>query len=84
MDVARNYAIYRFKKDEKIDLFNAEHLVAITPLTLYKLPYDDGKRQVHLRRNRTRPFAERIEGRERKNLNSKRHDMIKALTDVTL
>ena len=43
MDVARNYAIYRFKKDEKIDLFNAEHLVAITPLTLYKLPYDDGK-----------------------------------------
>ena len=43
MDRAVNYAIYRFKAGEKIDINDATHLVAITPNTFYKLPYRDGK-----------------------------------------
>lgn len=42
LDVAHNYVIYRFRKGEKIDLYSAEHIVAITPQTLYKLPYTKG------------------------------------------
>ena len=39
MDVARNYVVYRFAKGERIDLYDPSHIVAITPLTLFKLPY---------------------------------------------
>ena len=42
MDKARNYAIYRFAKGERVDLFNAEHLIDITPNTYYQLPYQGG------------------------------------------
>ncbi len=43
MDRARNYAIYRFRSGEKVNLLTAEHLVAVTPQTFYKLPYNGGK-----------------------------------------
>ena len=43
MDKARNYVIYRFKKGERIDLFNPEHIVDITSNTCYRLPYAGGK-----------------------------------------
>lgn len=39
MDEARNYVVYRFKKGERIDLYDPSHIVAITPHTMYKLPY---------------------------------------------
>lgn len=40
--MARNYAVYRFAPGERIDLNDASHIVAITPNTLYKLPYENG------------------------------------------
>lgn len=43
MDKARNYVVYRFEKGEKPDLYNAAKIVAITPNTCYKLPYNGGK-----------------------------------------
>ena len=43
MDVARNYVVYRFNKGERVDLFNPEHIVAITPNTMIKLPYAGGQ-----------------------------------------
>ena len=43
MDEARFYAIYQFKKGEKINLSDAEHLVMVTPSTMVKLPYENGK-----------------------------------------
>lgn len=43
MDKATTYAIYRFKRGEKINLENSENLIAVTRETLYKLPYDNGK-----------------------------------------
>lgn len=45
MDVARNYVVYRFEQGERIDLFNPEHIVAITPQTLYRLPYENGRKK---------------------------------------
>lgn len=42
MDKARSYAIYRFRKGEKMNLQSADHLVAITPNTCYQLPYVSG------------------------------------------
>lgn len=42
MDKARNYVVYRFGKNERVDLSGPEHIVAVTPLTLYKLPYEKG------------------------------------------
>ena len=42
MDRARNYVVYRFAKGERIDLYNTERIVAITPQTLLKLPYQGG------------------------------------------
>ena len=43
MDKAHNYVVYRFAKGERIDLFNPEHIVDITPNTCYRLPYAGGK-----------------------------------------
>ena len=43
MDEARFYAIYRFKKGEKVNLSDAEHLIMVTPSTMVKLPYENGK-----------------------------------------
>ena len=34
--------VYRFAKGERIDLYNTERIVAITPQTLLKLPYQGG------------------------------------------
>lgn len=45
MDVARNYVVYRFEQGERIDLFNPEHIVAITPQTFYRLPYENGRKK---------------------------------------
>jgi uncharacterized lipoprotein YddW (UPF0748 family) len=43
MDRARYYAVYRFAAGEKVDLSNADHLLAVTPETLLQLPYEAGK-----------------------------------------
>lgn len=43
MDRACNYVIYRFRKGERIDLNDASHILAITPQTFYRLPYQGGK-----------------------------------------
>lgn len=43
MDRARQYAIYAFRKGERIDLSDASHLVAITSQCLYALPYEHGR-----------------------------------------
>lgn len=43
MNVARNYVVYRFRKGEKVDLYNPARIVAVTPRTLYKLPYSHGE-----------------------------------------
>lgn len=43
LDVAHYYVVYRFAKGERVDLFKAENIVAVTPNTLYKLPYDEGR-----------------------------------------
>lgn len=45
MDVARNYVVYRFEQGERIDLFNPEHIVAITPQIFYRLPYENGRKK---------------------------------------
>ena len=39
---ARQYAVYRFKKGEKINTDDASHLVAVTSHTFYPLPYSKG------------------------------------------
>lgn len=43
MDRACNYVVYRFRKGERIDLNDASHILAITPQTFYRLPYQGGK-----------------------------------------
>ena len=43
MDKARYYVVYRFKKGEKVDLYNVEAIQTVTQQTLYKLPYLQGK-----------------------------------------
>ena len=45
MDRARQYVVYRFAEGEPVDLSYAENIVAITPNTFYKLPYEDGSRK---------------------------------------
>ncbi len=42
MNKARQYVVYRFAEDERIDLDYAENIVAITTTPFYKLPYVDG------------------------------------------
>ena len=39
---ARQYVVYRFAKGEKVNTEDASHIVAVTPDTHYKLPYDRG------------------------------------------
>ena len=36
------HAIFRFKKGERVDLFDPSHIVTVTPQTCYKLPYQGG------------------------------------------
>lgn len=43
MDEARLYVVYRFAKGEKVDIDQSDHIVAVTPNTMYKLPYEDGQ-----------------------------------------
>ena len=42
LDEACNYVVYRFAKGERIDLHSSSHIVAITPQTMYKLPFNGG------------------------------------------
>lgn len=43
MDEATHYVVYRFLKDEKVNLDNPSRIVTITHDEFYKLPYEDGK-----------------------------------------
>ena len=43
MDRAVQYVVYRFAADEKVDIDDATHIVAVTRNNFYKLPFDDGK-----------------------------------------
>lgn len=42
-DKACKYVVYRFNKGEKINIEDAEHIVALTSDTYYKLPYVNGE-----------------------------------------
>lgn len=44
-DEAKQYVVYRFAKNEKIDINDTKHIVKITPNTYIKLPYKNGKEQ---------------------------------------
>ena len=43
MDRARQYVVYRFESNEKVNLEDATKIIAITNRTYYALPYVDGK-----------------------------------------
>ena len=43
-DQVNRYVVYRFEKGERIDLNNAEKIVAVTYNTRYKLPYNGGQK----------------------------------------
>ncbi len=43
MDKATKYVVYRFAKNEKINIADPAHIVAITEHNLLKLPYEKGK-----------------------------------------
>ena len=43
MDQAKHYVVYRFNKEEKVDISQAAKIVTITQDTALKLPYVDGK-----------------------------------------
>ena len=43
MERAVQYVVYRFDKDEEVDIDDPSHIVAVTSNTYYKLPYEDGK-----------------------------------------
>ena len=43
MERAVQYVVYQFKRDEDVDIDDPSHIVAVTPDTYYKLPYEDGK-----------------------------------------
>lgn len=42
-DDVNRYVVYRFAKGEKVDLDEASHILAITPDTYYRLPYQGGE-----------------------------------------
>ena len=44
-DEARQYVVYRFEGNEKHDLQDASHIVAVTADTFFRLPYVDGRRK---------------------------------------
>ena len=39
------FCVYRFTQSEKINLYHASHLVAVTRDTKYRLPYKRGTRE---------------------------------------
>ena len=41
-ETARQFVIYRFSANEKVDLDRAENIVAVTPDNFYVLPYEGG------------------------------------------
>ena len=43
MERAVQYVVYRFLREEDVDIDDPSHIVAVTPNTYYKLPYEDGK-----------------------------------------
>lgn len=45
-DAATKYVVYRFEKDEKVNLDDASKIADITTDTFYKLPYSDGNSKV--------------------------------------
>ena len=45
MQRAVRYVVYRFENKEDINLDDPSHIVAITPIPFYKLPYTDGKKK---------------------------------------
>jgi uncharacterized lipoprotein YddW (UPF0748 family) len=45
MNRAVQYVVYRFDKDEAVDLEDPTHIVAVTRNTFYKLPYVEGKQK---------------------------------------
>ncbi|WP_262280595.1 glycoside hydrolase family 10 protein [Hallella absiana] len=42
-DKTSRYVVYRFGKDEKVNIEDASHIIAITGDTMYRLPYNHGK-----------------------------------------
>jgi uncharacterized lipoprotein YddW (UPF0748 family) len=42
-DAAYKYVVYRFNRDEPIDIEDPSHIVAITKAPYYRLPYHNGK-----------------------------------------
>ena len=44
-NTATRYVVYQFAKGEKVNLNDASKIVAVTPNTFWKLPYEDGKRK---------------------------------------
>ena len=44
-DEATQYVVYRFAKGEKVNTNDASKMVAVTPETFCKLPYEDGKQK---------------------------------------
>ena len=45
MNEATKYVVYRFDKDEKVNTNDPSHIVAITSVPYYKLPYVKGKQK---------------------------------------
>lgn len=45
MDKAVQYVVYRFDADEKVNIDDPSHIVAITRDSFYKLPYESGKKK---------------------------------------
>ncbi|MBP3251552.1 MAG: family 10 glycosylhydrolase [Prevotella sp.] len=41
-DKATKYVVYRFEKDERVNTDDPSKIVAVTPQTFWKLPYQDG------------------------------------------
>ncbi|MBQ8711750.1 MAG: family 10 glycosylhydrolase [Prevotella sp.] len=44
-NTATQYVVYQFAKGEKVNTNDASKIVAITPNTFYRLPYDDGRQK---------------------------------------
>ena len=42
-DKTSRYVVYRFGKDEKINIEDASHIIAIIGDTMFRLPYNHGK-----------------------------------------
>lgn len=44
-DQVNRYVVYRFRKGERVDLRDPSHIILITPATMLRLPYGDGRTQ---------------------------------------